>query len=98
MESRRPWLSALIVREWCDEYSNWRGGQSIDDYLRRYGIPGLYDVDTRALTRHLREAGSLRGVIHVFAPGETPDIAALTAEARQVQARSPIWMSSPKSR
>lgn len=90
VESRRPWLSALIVREWCDEYSNWRGGQSIDDYLRRYGIPGLYDVDTRALTRHLREAGSLRGVIHVFAPGETPDITALTAEARQVKSVSDI--------
>jgi carbamoyl-phosphate synthase small subunit len=90
VESRRPWLSALIVREWCEEYSNWRGGKSIDEYLRRYGIPGLHEVDTRALTRHLREAGSLRGVIHTFAPSEAPDIAALTAEARRVRSVSDI--------
>jgi carbamoyl-phosphate synthase small subunit len=90
VESRRPWLSALIVREWCEEYSNWRGGKTIDEYLRRYGIPGLHEVDTRALTRHLREAGSLRGVIHAFAAGETPDIAALTAEARRVRSVSDI--------
>lgn len=90
VESRRPWLSALIVREWCEEYSNWRGGQSVDDYLRRYGIPGMHEVDTRALTRHLREAGSLRGVIHTFAPGQTPDLKALTAEARRVKSVSDI--------
>jgi carbamoyl-phosphate synthase small subunit len=90
VESRRPWLSALIVREWCEEYSNWRGGKSIDEYLRRYGIPGMHEVDTRALTRHLREAGSLRGVIHTFAPGQAPDVAALTAEARRVKSVSDI--------
>lgn len=89
-ESRRPWLSALIVREWCDEYSNWRGGQSIDDYLRRYSIPGMCDVDTRALTRHIREAGSLRGVMRLLAPGETPDLAALTEAARQVKSVSDL--------
>lgn len=90
VESRRPWVSALIVREWCEEYSNWRGGTSIDDYLRRYGIPGLHEVDTRALTRHLREAGSLRGVIHTFASGEAPDIAALTAAAKRVKSVSDL--------
>jgi carbamoyl-phosphate synthase small subunit len=84
VESRRPWISALIVREWCDEYSNWRGGQSIDDYLRRNGIPGIYDLDTRALTRHLREAGSLRAVIRLYHEGEQPDVAALVAAAKRV--------------
>ena len=90
VESRRPWISALIVREWCDEYSNWRGGQSIDDYLRRNGIPGVYDLDTRALTRHLREAGSLRAVIRLYRAGEQPDVAALVAAARRVRSVSEL--------
>ena len=90
VESRRPWISALIVREWCDEYSNWRGGQNIDDYLRRNGIPGIYDLDTRALTRHLREAGSLRAVIRLYHAGEQPDVAALVAAAKRVHSVSDL--------
>ncbi len=90
VESRRPWISALIVREWCDEYSNWRGGQNIDDYLRRNGIPGIYDLDTRALTRHLRKAGSLRAVIRLYHAGEQPDIAALVAAAQRVRSVSEL--------
>ena len=50
-ESRRPWLSALLVREHCDEYSNWRATESLDDYLARNGIPGVCELDTRALAR-----------------------------------------------
>lgn len=90
VESRRPWISALIVREWCDEYSNWRGGQSIDDYLRRNGIPGIYDLDTRALTRHLRDHGSLRAVIRLYHAGEQPDVAALVAAAKRVRSVSEL--------
>ena len=83
VESRRPWLSALIVREASDDYSNWRASASIDDYLAANGIPGVCELDTRALTRHLREHGTLRGVLRVYQAGETPDIAALVAEAQQ---------------
>ncbi|HEX8994598.1 MAG TPA: glutamine-hydrolyzing carbamoyl-phosphate synthase small subunit [Ktedonobacterales bacterium] len=90
VESRRPWISALIVREWCDEYSNWRGGQNLDDYLRRNGIPGIYDLDTRALTRHLREHGSLRGVIRLYHAGAQPDIAALVTAAKRVRSVSEL--------
>ena len=84
VESRRPWLSALIVREASDDYSNWRASASIDDYLASNGIPGVCELDTRALTRHLRQHGTLRGVLRVYAAGETPDIAALVDEAKQV--------------
>jgi carbamoyl-phosphate synthase small subunit len=84
MESLRPWLSALVVREYSDDYSNWRASRSLDTYLRETGIPGLCDLDTRALTRHLRTNGTLRGIIQAYAPGEAPDIAALEAAARQV--------------
>ncbi len=87
-ESRRPWLSALLVREACDEYSNWRAGESLDDYLRAAGIPGISELDTRALTRHLRQSGTLRGVLRSFSADEEPNIPALAAEARAVR-----WVS-----
>src|SRR5258707_10004514 len=48
-ESRRPWLSALIVPECCEEYSNWRATESLDDYLAHSGIPGVCELDTLAL-------------------------------------------------
>jgi carbamoyl-phosphate synthase small subunit len=83
-ESRRPWLAALLVRDYCDEYSNWRAAGSLDAYLARHGIPGICELDTRALTRHLRASGTLRGVVRAYAPGEAPDQAALVAEARGV--------------
>ena len=85
VESRRPWLSALIVREASDDYSNWRASNSIDDYLAENGIPGVCELDTRALTRHLREHGTLRGVLRVYAADEAIDHDALVAEAQQVR-------------
>jgi carbamoyl-phosphate synthase small subunit len=85
VESRRPWLSALLVREYCDEYSNWRAAESLDDYLHRHGIPGLCELDTRALTHHLRTHGTLRGVIRAYPANEAPDVAALVAEAQRVR-------------
>ena len=62
-ESRQPWISGLIVRELCDLPSNWRSEGTLDDYLRENGIPGIAGIDTRALTRHLRSGGEIRGVI-----------------------------------
>lgn len=90
VESRRPWLSALLVREYCDEYSNWRASESLDDYLTRNGIPGMCELDTRALTRHLRTTGTLRGVIRAFPAGEEIDVAALVAEAQAVRSVSDL--------
>ncbi|HET8908670.1 MAG TPA: glutamine-hydrolyzing carbamoyl-phosphate synthase small subunit [Ktedonobacterales bacterium] len=84
VESRRPWLSALIVREASNDYSNWRASASIDDYLAANGIPGVCELDTRALTRHLREHGTLRGVLRVYEASETPDVAELVADAKKV--------------
>jgi carbamoyl-phosphate synthase small subunit len=83
-ESWRPWLSALLVRECCEEYNNWRAAESLDRYLARTGIPGFCDFDTRALTRLLRAKGTLRGVLRSFASGVAYDEAALIAEARGV--------------
>lgn len=62
-ESFRPWVRGVIVREYSDEPNNWRSIGTFDNYLRQHNIPGIMGVDTRALTRHLRDRGLLRGVI-----------------------------------
>ncbi len=64
-ESRRPWVEALVVRELM---SNERGLGQLDAYLRAHGVPGIAGVDTRALVRRLRSAGTLRGAILQVAP------------------------------
>ena len=89
-ESWRPWLSALLVRECCEEYNNWQAAESLDRFLARSGIPGLCEFDTRALTRVLRSKGTLRGVLRSFAPGERYDISELVAEARAVRSVSEL--------
>jgi len=63
MESARPRLSALLVKECCKEPSNWRAGESLPDFLIRSGVPAVEDLDTRALARHIRINGAMRGVI-----------------------------------
>ena len=88
VESRRPWLSALIVRECCEEYHHWRGRESLSAYLAQAGIPGLQGIDTRALTRRLRASGTLRGVLRAFEPGQKPELSALVAAARNVKSVS----------
>jgi carbamoyl-phosphate synthase small subunit len=80
-QSRRPWAEALIVRDYYDDYSNWRAEGSLDDYLRQAGVPGIHGVDTRALTRHLRTHGTMRAVL---ASGTDLDPAALVERARRV--------------
>lgn len=62
-ESRRPWVAGMVVREYCDEPENWRSQGTFAEYLRRQGIPALHSVDTRALTRHIREHGAMRALL-----------------------------------
>ncbi len=62
-ESRKPFGAGFIVREASGVYSSWRAKESLQAYLQRYGLVGIAGVDTRALTRHLRETGSMRGVV-----------------------------------
>ena len=64
-ESRRPWAEALVVRELMRTE---RGTGQLDVYLRAHGVPGLAGIDTRALVRRLRSAGTLRGAILQVAP------------------------------
>lgn len=62
-ESRKLFLSALIVKELSRIASSWRSDYSLDDYLKANGISGLEGLDTRMLVRHLRSRGAMRGVI-----------------------------------
>ncbi|HEV8458274.1 MAG TPA: glutamine-hydrolyzing carbamoyl-phosphate synthase small subunit [Methylomirabilota bacterium] len=63
VESRRPWLNGFIVKEACPFPSNWRGRRTLDDYMKEHDIVGIQGIDTRALTRHLRDHGAQPGVI-----------------------------------
>ncbi|MFD6699147.1 MULTISPECIES: glutamine-hydrolyzing carbamoyl-phosphate synthase small subunit [unclassified Microbacterium] len=62
-ESRRIWVAGYIVRDPSRVVSNWRANASLDDTLVRDGIVGISGIDTRAITRHIRSAGSMRGGI-----------------------------------
>ena len=62
-ESVKPWLSGFVVRAASPRVSSWRATASLDGYLCEHGVVGISGVDTRALVRHIREAGALRGVI-----------------------------------
>ena len=62
-ESPKPYIEALIVREFSPLASNWRSSETAQQYLERYGVPVIWDLDTRALVRHLRSVGALRGVV-----------------------------------
>lgn len=63
VESDQPQITAFIVREVSQVVSNWRANATLHDYLTRHGIPGISEVDTRALTRRLRDKGVLHGAL-----------------------------------
>jgi carbamoyl-phosphate synthase small subunit len=80
-ESAKPYIEGLIVREFSAIGSNWRSEQVTDEYMERYAVPVLAEIDTRALVRHLRTNGVMRGVIST----ETSDIDALIQKARRIR-------------
>ncbi|ACX51526.1 carbamoyl-phosphate synthase, small subunit [Ammonifex degensii KC4] len=77
-EAGRVWVRGLVVREYCPTPSNWRSTCTLAEFLQTHGVPGIEGVDTRALTRRLREHGSMRGVIST----EDLDPESLVAKAR----------------
>jgi len=80
VESERVHVEAFIVKECCKKPSNWRASQSLPDYLKEHGVLGVEGVDTRALTRHLRLHGAMRGVIST----EELDVDKLVARAKSI--------------
>jgi carbamoyl-phosphate synthase small subunit len=81
MESSRPQVAGVVVRELARTYSNWQATDSLDSWLGAHSIPILTGVDTRRLTRHIRSKGAMRGVI---AEGTAP-----TDEVRKALQASP---------
>jgi carbamoyl-phosphate synthase small subunit len=77
-ESARPQVAAFVLHEAPPVHSNWRASESLDAYLRRHGVVAVTGIDTRALTRHIRSLGAMRGAL---APGDA-DPEALLREIR----------------
>ena len=84
VESRRIQVAAFIVKEYQHHPSNYRATASLADYLQGHGILGIEQLDTRALTRHIREAGAMRAV----ASTENLDPGSLVKEANRIPAMS----------
>jgi carbamoyl-phosphate synthase small subunit len=80
-ESAKPYIEGLIVREFSPISSNWRSEQVTDEYMERYAVPVLAEIDTRALVRHLRNNGVMRGVIST----NVADPEALVQKARNIR-------------
>ena len=100
VESDRIQVRAFLVREYQSYPSNWRSRKSLADYLTAAGIPGLEGIDTRALTRHLRVSGAMRGALStsdldphslVEKARQAPDMLGLDL-VREVTCRRPmLW-------
>ncbi len=77
VESDQPQITAFIVREISPITSNWRANEALPDYLARHGIPGISDVDTRALTRRLRDKGVMHAALCTDGSHSAADLLAL---------------------
>jgi len=69
-ESDRVWVKGYVVREWCEEPSNFRSKFTMDEFLKANNVIGIYDIDTRALTRKIREHGVMNGAIASELPAD----------------------------
>ena len=81
-EATRPYIEGLVTREFSPISSNWRSTEVADEYLERSGVPVIADVDTRAIVRHLRTHGVMRGVI---ASGENLNPDEMVNRARAIR-------------
>lgn len=82
VESGRPWADGFIVKECSDYPSNWRSRGSLDSYLKSFDIVGIQGIDTRALTKHIRDKGAQQGIISTV--NFDPKVLCAKAAARPV--------------
>jgi carbamoyl-phosphate synthase small subunit len=80
-ESARIWVAGYVVRDPARVPSNWRSRRSLDEELRNQGVVGISGIDTRALTRHLRERGAMR--VGIFSGTTLPDDDTMLAQVRE---------------
>ena len=96
-QSIHPWVAGFVVRDLTDAYSSWRGQASLHDYLEKHHVPGIAEVDTRRLTRHVRTKGAMRAALssEITTPDELIDVARRSPDlvgrdlAREVTTNSP---------
>src|SRR5256714_2263808 len=74
-ESHEPHVRGFVIEELSEAPSNWRSEMSLEDYLSRWYIPGVQSIDTRALTRHLRERGAMKACLTTEALSEREAVA-----------------------
>jgi carbamoyl-phosphate synthase small subunit len=89
-EASTPYIEALVVREFSPLASNWRSAETAQAYLERHNIPVIWDMDTRALVRHLRNVGALRGVVAT----DGTSAAKLIEEARALPTMAGLELAS----
>jgi carbamoyl-phosphate synthase small subunit len=85
-ESRSPHVRGFVIEELTEVPSNWRSEMSLDEYLRKWNIPGAKGVDTRALTRHLRTRGAMKACL------TTEEISPEEATQRAIEGEGVIGM------
>ena len=90
-EAKRPYIEGLAVREFSPVSSSWRSTEVADEYLERNGVPVISEVDTRAVVRHLRSNGVMRGVI---ASGEGLVAEDLVEQARALPSMTGLDLAS----
>ncbi|MDX1522158.1 MAG: glutamine-hydrolyzing carbamoyl-phosphate synthase small subunit, partial [Anaerolineae bacterium] len=86
-EANRPWAGGLIVREVSRRVSNWRASRSLPDYLRDHNLPGLTEVDTRALVRHIRAKGAMMAALSADQSLSGDDLVDLARAAPSMEGR-----------
>ena len=95
IESSRIQVSGFIVKECCKQPSNFRSTASLPDYLSQQGVLGLEGIDTRALTRHIRLQGAMRGVISTF--DDPQDVVAKAREIPEMEGSNLVQHVEPKA-
>ncbi len=99
-ESNKPQVKGAIARNICEHPSNWRSTQSLSAYLREHNIPGIYGIDTRALTRKIRSLGAMNGAIstEVLEPNDllekilaAPEMTGLNLAQRVTTSKTYEW-------
>ncbi|MDM8532557.1 glutamine-hydrolyzing carbamoyl-phosphate synthase small subunit [Anaerolineales bacterium HSG25] len=85
VEANRPWLSGLIVREVSRRVSNWRSEIPLPDYLQQQNLPGLTEIDTRALVRHLRTQGAMMATVSADEKLSADDLVDLARNAPSME-------------
>ncbi|MEE3362334.1 MAG: carbamoyl-phosphate synthase domain-containing protein, partial [Anaerovoracaceae bacterium] len=94
-ESSGIWLNGYIIREWCYEPSNFRSQSTLGEYLSRYDIVGIYDIDTRALTKKIREYGVMNGAITTEWPDDMDRFLERIRDFRIVDSVKEVSFSTP---